>query len=135
MALVEITQMNDSKIAVLLGVPPFLVGLPSRRRLADVFDDRPAVRLPLAVGLRPKATAVMAALSGWLLPRGTTVEVNKDSYIQPGPYERAQTAEIYNRIVDPATGQPVMSVSEIREAERLDDRTTDIVAAPVVPSP
>ena len=29
MALVELTQMNDSRIAVLLGVPPFLVGLPS----------------------------------------------------------------------------------------------------------
>ena len=135
MALVEITQMNDSKIAVLLGVPPFLVGLPSG---GDSLTYSTTVQLfdfHWRSGLRPKATAVMAALSGWLLPRGTTVEVNQDSYIQPGPYERAQTAEIYSRIVDAATGQPVMSVAEIREAERLDDRTTDIVSAPVVPVP
>ena len=130
MALVELTQMNDSKIAVLLGVPPFLVGLPSG---GDSLTYSTTVQLfdfHWRSGLRPKATAVMAALSGWLLPRGTTVEVNQDSYIQPGPYERAQTAEIYSRIVDAATGQPVMSVAEIREAERLDDRTTDIVVGP-----
>ena len=49
-------------------------------------------------GLRPKATTVMAGLSQWLLPRGTTVEVNRDAYVQPEPLERAQTAEILHRI-------------------------------------
>ena len=34
----------------------------------------------------------MAALSEWVLPRGTTVEVNRDAYVQPEPLERAQTA-------------------------------------------
>jgi hypothetical protein len=63
----------------------------------------------------------MLALSGWLLPRGTSVELNRDEYVQPGPYERAQTAAILNAIVDPATGQPALSVQEIRAAERLDN--------------
>ena len=76
-------------------------------------------------GLRPRAANVMVGLSEWLLPRGTRVEVNRDEYVQPGPYERAQTAEILNRIVD-ADGQPVLTVSEIREAERLDDASPDL---------
>ena len=67
----------------------------------------------------------MAALSGWLLPRGTRVEVNRDAYVQPEPYTRAQTAEILNRIVDPA-GNPALSVEEIRQAERLDDSSPDL---------
>ena len=36
--------------------------------------------------------------------------------------QRAQTAEILNRIKDPQ-GNPALTVDEIREAERLDDST------------
>jgi hypothetical protein len=64
----------------------------------------------------------MNELSGWLLPRGTWVEVNSDRYVQPGPYERAQTYEILNRIVD-ADGQPVLTVEQIRQRERFVDAT------------
>ena len=63
----------------------------------------------------------MAALSGWAAPPRTRVEVNRDEYVQPGPQERAETYQILNGIVDAATGQPVLTVEEIREAERLDD--------------
>ena len=73
----------------------------------------------------------MAALSGWLLPRGTRVELNRDEYIQPGPYERAQTAEILNAIVD-AEGNPALSVQEIRDAERFDNSTPDQLASGVL---
>jgi hypothetical protein len=65
----------------------------------------------------------MAGLSGWLLPRGTTVEVNKDAYVQPEPLQRAQTAQIYNAIRDEVTGAPVMTVQQIQEAERLTNAT------------
>jgi hypothetical protein len=65
----------------------------------------------------------MGALSNWLLPRGTRVELNRDAYIEPEPLQRAQTAQILNAIVDPATGQPALSVAEIRAAERLDNST------------
>ena len=37
-----------------------------------------------------------------------------------------------NAIVDPVTGQPAMSVAEIREAERLDNQTESVVAGPVL---
>ena len=41
-------------------------------------------------GLKPKADPVVAAISGWALPRGTDLEVNRDEYVRPGPLERAQ---------------------------------------------
>ena len=108
MALIELAQYTDSKIAVLLGVPPPLVGLPTAGDSLTYNTVLMALEQHWRTGLRPKATAVMAGLSEWLLPRGTTVEVNKDAYVQPEPLVRAQTAEIYNRIVDPPPGKPVL---------------------------
>jgi HK97 family phage portal protein len=120
MALLDLLQFNEARIAYLLGVPGFLVGLPSApgesmtySNVTQVFDYH------WRAGLRPKAASVMAALSEWLLPRGTRVEVNRDAYVEPPPLERAQTAQILNGIVDPATGRPALSVDEIRAAERL----------------
>ena len=118
MAFMDLLQFNEARIAVMLGVPPFLVGLPSGgdsmtySNVVSLFDYH------WRAGLRPKATAVMAGLSEFLLPRGTTVEVNKDAYVQPDPKTRAETAEIYHRIQD-ADGNPVLSVQEIREAEKI----------------
>jgi HK97 family phage portal protein len=120
MALLELSHFNEARIAVLLGVPPFLVGLPAGgdsmtySNVSSIFDYH------WRAGLRPKAQTVMAALSQWLLPRGTRVELNRDEYVQPGPYERAQTAQLLNSIVD-ARGNPALSVDEIREAERLNN--------------
>ena len=110
MALLELQSFNESRIAVLLGVPPFIVGLPSGgdpmtySNVVQIFDFH------WRAGLRPKAQTVMAALSGWLLPRGTGVEVNRDAYVQPDPYTRAQTAEILNRIKD-EQGNPAATVA------------------------
>jgi len=132
MALVELSQFNEARIAVLLGVPPFLVGLPSG---GDSLTYSTTVQLfdyHWRSGLRPKAQTVMSALSGFLLPRGTRVELNRDEYVQPGPKERAETAAILNGIVDPVTGQPVLSVGEIRDAERFDDSTPDPLSAGVL---
>ena len=69
MAMLEIEQFNESRIAVLLGVPPFLVGLPSGgdsmtySNVSSLFDfhDRSY--------LRTAAIHVMSAISGWALPR------------------------------------------------------------------
>lgn len=124
MALVDLSRHNESRIAILLGVPPFLVGLPSGgdsmtySNVSAIFDYH------WRAGLRPKAAAVMSALSEWLLPRGTRVELNRDEYVQPGPLERAQADQIWASILDPATGQPAKTVAEIRAQERLDDSAT-----------
>jgi HK97 family phage portal protein len=120
MALVDLSKWNESRVAVLLGVPPFLVGLPSGgdsmtySNVVSLFDYH------WRASLRPKASAVMGALSGWALPRGTTVELNRDAYIQPDPYTRAQTEQIYATL-------GVLSTDEIRAVERFDQ----ISAAPI----
>jgi HK97 family phage portal protein len=125
MALLELSQFTDSKIAVLLGVPPFLVGLPAGGDSMTYSNVTSLFDYHWRSGLRPTATSVMAGLSEWLLPRGTTVAVNKDAYIQPGPKERAETYQIL-------VGIGVMSVEEARAAEMLDAQTDGIVAGPVL---
>jgi HK97 family phage portal protein len=116
LALVELSQITQGRIAQMLGVPAPLVGIPvsdpqTYRNVKNFFDFH------WRGGLRPKAQTVMKALSAWLLPRGTTVELNRDAYIEPEPLERAQVAQIYAGIKD-ATG-PVLSVQEIRTIERM----------------
>jgi HK97 family phage portal protein len=91
MALLELGQWTESRIAVALGVPPFLAGLPSGgdpmtySNVTQLFDfhDRSS--------LRPKAKTVMAALSNWALPRGQCVELDSEEYTRPGMLERSQT--------------------------------------------
>jgi HK97 family phage portal protein len=127
MALIELTGFNEARIANLLGVPPFLVGLPSGGDSMTYSNVTSLFDFHWRASLRPKAQAVMSALSGWALPRGTRVELNRDEYVQPGPLERAQTAQILTAIVDPVTGAQALTVAELRAAERLDNsRPTDI---------
>jgi HK97 family phage portal protein len=120
MALVDLSKWNESRVAVLLGVPPFLVGLPSGgdsmtySNVVSLFDYH------WRASLRPKAAAVMGALSGWAVPRGTSVELNRDAYVQPDPLARAQTEQIYAAL-------GALSVDEIRAVERFDQ----IAAAPI----
>ena len=123
LGLLDLLRFQQSRIAVLLGVPPVVVGLPSGGDSLTYSNVTMLFDFHWRAGLRPKAQSVMSALSGWALPRGTSVEVNRDAYIQPEPYERAQTAQILAGIVDPNTGQQALTVSEIRAAERLDDAT------------
>jgi HK97 family phage portal protein len=132
MALHDLLTVNESRIAVMFGVPPFIVGLPSGGDSMTYSNVTSLFDYHWRAGLRPKAQSVMDALSGWLLPRGTKVELNRDEYIQPEPLERAQTYQILAGIVDPVTGQPVMTVPEIRAAERLDDTVPSNVAQGVL---
>jgi HK97 family phage portal protein len=112
MAMLEIAQFTESRIAILLGVPPFLVGLPSGgdsmtySNVSTLFDfhDRSS--------LRPKATQVMAALSGWALPAGQTAELNRDEYSRPAFNERAGA---WVKLVEAG----IVSPEEVRIAERL----------------
>jgi HK97 family phage portal protein len=110
--LTDLAQFNESRIVTLLGVPPFLMGLPSGgdsmtySNVSSLFDfhDR--------ASLRPKANAVMSALSGWALPPGESVELNRDEYSRPALAERA---EAYVKLA----GIGALSVDEIRAMERL----------------
>ena len=111
MAMLEISQFTEARIAVMLGVPPVLVGLPSGdsmtySNVTSLFDfhDR--------ASLRPKAAHVMAAISNWALPRGQSAELNRDEYTRPAFNERADALE---KLV--AAG--IMTIPEARLSERL----------------
>lgn len=112
MAFLELAQFNESRIAVLLGVPPVLVGLPSGGDSMTYTNVNMLFEYYWRSGLRPMASAVMSALSAWLLPRGTTVEVNRDEFVRPGPLEQAQTFQIL-------IGAGIMSAEQAAEVLRL----------------
>ena len=112
-ALLELTHFNEARIAILLGVPPFLLGLASGgggsitySNVESLFDfhDRSS--------LRPKANAVMAALGKWALPASEAVELNRDDYTRPGLVDRARAYEIM-------INSGVLKPEEARAMERL----------------
>jgi HK97 family phage portal protein len=110
MALTDLQRFNEARLSVLLGVPPTLLALPSGdpstyTNSTNIFDFH------WRAGLRPKAASVMAALSGWLLPRGSGIELNRDEYIRPGMFERAQA---YSMLI----GSGVLLPEEVRVLER-----------------
>ena len=112
MALVELAQYNDSRIAEMLGVPPFLVGLPSGGDSMTYSNVTALFDYHWRAGLRPKVSPVVHALSQWALPPGTDVEVNRDEYVRPDALQRAQTYDILTRI-------GALDATEVRQLERF----------------
>ena len=112
LALLDLSKWNESRIAVLLGVPPFLAGLPSGGDSLTYSNVTSLFDYHWRAGLRPKAQTVCAALSGWLLPRGTVVEVNRDEYVQPDPKTRAETWQILVTI-------GALTVEQVQNIERF----------------
>lgn len=122
--LTDLAQFNESRIVTLLGVPPFLMGLPSGgdsmtySNVSSLFDfhDR--------ASLRPKANAVMSALSGWALPRGQQAELNRDEYSRPAFNERA---DAYSKL---AAIPGVLGAEEIRTMERFSGEAPSVDDTP-----
>jgi HK97 family phage portal protein len=110
--MLELAQFTESRIAVLLGVPPFLVALPSGgdsmtyANVSALFDfhDRQT--------LRPAASHVMGALSYWALPLGQAAELNRDEYSRPSFNERA---DAWVKLV---TAQ-IVTPEQVQAAERF----------------
>jgi HK97 family phage portal protein len=112
MGLLELSQFDESRLSVLLGVPPFLMGLAGASgsltysNIADLYDfhDRSS--------LRPKVRMVMESLSNWALPRGRSVELNRDDYTR---------LTIDKRYAAYAVGlrEGFLDVDEVRAMERL----------------
>jgi HK97 family phage portal protein len=132
MALTALLDKQEGRIAHLLGVPSELVGIPTSTDPMTYKNVTMWFDMHWRMGLRPKATHVMEALSGWALPRGTMIELNRDEYVAAEPLERAQTAQILAAIVDPTTGRQALTVDEIRASERLDNTTPSDVSSGVL---
>lgn len=94
MMLAELAQFSEARLAVLLGVPPSLIGLPSGGDSLTYSTTAQFYDAHWRGTLRVLSRIIMAALDTWLLPAGTHVEVNEDAYIQPGWLERAQTYQL-----------------------------------------
>lgn len=122
MGLLEISQFSESRIAGLLGVPPFLVGLAGASgsltysNIADLFDyhDRSS--------LRPKTRAIMEALSLWSLPGSRSAEVNRDDYTRL-PFD--QRVQAYATLID----KKILTPEEVRIMERFLGSSTNAAAA------
>lgn len=112
MALVELAQFTESRIATLLGVPPFLVGLPSGgdsmtySNVSQLFDFHERA------SLGPKVSAVAHAISRWALPRGTRFDLNRDAYTRPTAVDRATYYKTLHDI-------RAVTAEEIRTMERM----------------
>jgi HK97 family phage portal protein len=111
-AMLELGQFTESRIAELLGVPPFLVGLPSGgdsltySNVTGLFDFHDRSKL------RPLATRVMKALSYWALPAGQAAEINRDEYSRPDFAARSKAW------LDLITAG-VIGPEDVRKAERF----------------
>lgn len=113
MALLELSQFTDSRIAVLLGVPPFLAGLPSGGDSMTYSTTESLFDFHDRSGLKPMVAAVMPAFSNWALPRGQAAELNRDEYTRPSLAERVTA---YTALV--AMG--AMTVEQVATIERLE---------------
>jgi HK97 family phage portal protein len=113
MAMLEIVEFTEARIAVLLGVPPTLVSLSSGGNSSMTYSNVSQVfEFHDRASLKTTATHVMSALSWWALPRAQQAELNRDEYTRPSFTERASA---WSQLV--AAG--IMSVEEVRVAERL----------------
>jgi HK97 family phage portal protein len=127
MALLELAQYTESRIAVMLGIPPFLMGLPSGGDSMTYSNVTALFDYHWRAGLRPKVSPVMHAFSQWALPRGTDIEVNRDEYVRPDPYTRAQTWEILTRI-------GALDAGDVQQLERFAISGQSAPAAPLTPA-
>jgi HK97 family phage portal protein len=133
MALLELREFDERRICAAFGVPAYLVNVEQAGGMtyANASDLR---NQHWQATLRTLADMLATGWSGFLLPRGTRLEFNPDRYVQPAFGERVGAYQTMFNIVDPATGQRGMELSEIRSAERLhpipeDDPTTSDVSA------
>jgi HK97 family phage portal protein len=119
--LLELQQFNEARIAVKLGVHPYMLGLPANdpmtyKSVEMLFDFHHRSCL------RPMAAAVMTALSNWALPAGQSIELNADEYTRPPLDQRAAAYQVLVTL-------GVLSVDEVRAMERFGaDDNADISA-------
>ena len=118
MALLELRQFDEARIAVLLGVPPLLMGLPSGDTSMTYKNAEGIYDFHWRAFLKPKAATIMEAISNWALPSTQSVELNRDDYVKPTFTERTAGYQILFNLVD-ENGQRALTVEEIRQAERL----------------
>lgn len=124
MALLELRQFDEARIAILLGVPPFLLGLPSGADSLTYQTVEGMYEYHWRASLRPLATGLMEAISNWALRAvDEVIELNRDEYTRPALGERVTAYSTLHGLVEvDAAGveRRAITIAEIRSAERLD---------------
>jgi len=117
MMMLEQRIFDETRICSALGVPPYLVGLPQPGGLtyANAIN---LLDFHWRTTLRTAANAVCSAISNWLLPRGTRVEMNRDDYVRADDLTRAQTDAVLFNLID-EFGNRAKTIDEIRMGNRL----------------
>lgn len=118
LALTELAGMTEARIAVLLRVPPYLVGLPQSSDSMVYNTAALTLDYQWRAHLRPLVRPIVAALSKFALPSGTTLELNRDDYIRPDPVSQATYYQMMHGIVDP-DGFQALPARKIAEMERF----------------
>ena len=117
MALLELREFDERRIAAAFGVPAYLLNITQQgltyANASQLFAHH------WQATLRPLANLLAEAWSTWLLPHGSRLEFNPDRYVQPPLGERVQAWSTMHAIQDPVTGARAITVDEIRAAERL----------------
>lgn len=112
MTLVDLQKFAESRIAVLLGVPPYLLSLPSGSDSLTYQNASMIFDYWYRSSLKNTKDYVTEAISNKFLPARVVLELNEASFIQPPPLERAQYYEIGLR-------DGWLTIGEVRAAERL----------------
>ena len=111
-ALTDLAAWSETRIANLLGVPGYMVGLPQSSDSLVYNTAALTLDFHWRASLRNYVRPVMGALSYHCLPEGTTIELNRDEYVKPPFLERAQAYQIMVSI-------GAMTAEEVRELERF----------------
>lgn len=111
LTLTDLSAITETRIANLLGVPGYMVGLPQSSDSLVYNTAALTLDFHWRACLRNLVRQVMGALSGWALPTGTGLELNRDEYIKPALLERAQAYQIL-------TGIGALTAEQVAEIER-----------------
>ncbi|MET0417113.1 MAG: phage portal protein [Actinoplanes sp.] len=115
MALSELSDRTDARLATLLGVPAILLNLPVETGSMTYQNVESLYSSHWRTTLRPMSRFIIRALSGWALPAGNELEIDPESYIRADPTARAN---YYSIMI--AAG--IMTPDEARNLERLPPR-------------
>lgn len=119
MALLELRQFDEGRIAVSLSCPPFLLGLPSGgdsltyQTVEGIYDYH------WRSALRPFAQMLMEPLGNWAIADpDQAIELNRDEYTRPAFADRV-TAWAQLHAIQDDDGKRAIDVAGIQKAERL----------------
>jgi HK97 family phage portal protein len=123
MALLELRQFDEARIAVLLGVPPHLLGLPSGGDSLTYSTVEGIYDYHWRSSLRPFAAELMEAIGAWIFADPDEwLEVNRDEYVRPPIDKMAAVYATLHGIVETdelGVERRVLSVDQIQAALRL----------------